>query len=119
MKPKLGQVNFSKKLFTETINAIASQWNHDDKCREAFNVILPEDRVFGYDNHYLELQLLKLLKTAFNDDHDDSWIDYFIYELDFGVKYIEGCVTEADGINIDLSSPYHLYKYLIKNIKEK
>lgn len=35
------------------------------------------------------------------DEYD--WIDYFMYELDFGEKYYDGCVLDKDKSIIDLS----------------
>jgi hypothetical protein len=86
----------SKELFIESIGAIEKQKIHDRKCSDAFRVILPHDYVSGYDNSCVVEQLIKVLKIATNDNHKDSWIDYFIWELDFGNLYKEGCVTIND-----------------------
>jgi hypothetical protein len=83
---------FTKELFIETINEIEKQHRHDSKCSEAFRVILPHDYVSNYANHYLLNQLVKILKIAMDDNHQDSWIEYFMWELDFGAKYSIGCV---------------------------
>lgn len=86
----------TKELFIETIAEIEKQKIHDRKCSDAFQVILPHDYVSGYDNGYVREQLIKLLKIATNDNHKDSWIEYFIWELDFGRLYKEGCVKILD-----------------------
>lgn len=41
-------------------------------------------------------------------------VSYFIYELNFGKEYTEGCV-EDNGVNIDFSTAESLYDYLTKN----
>jgi hypothetical protein len=84
----------------------------DSKCSEAFSVILPHDHVSGYDNHLVIDQLLKLLKIAMNDDKTNSWIEYFLYELNFGPKYYHGCANNADGSFIDLSDAGKLWDFL-------
>ena len=114
-KTPIGTLVITKKLFIETIEALKKQEEHDDKCRDAFNVILPDDRVMGYDNTHITHHLIELLKLSFKDNHRDSWIDYFIYELDFGAKYTYGCASERDGTDIDLSTPEELYKFLLKD----
>lgn len=39
-------------------------------------------------------------------------ISYFIYELDYGREYQEGCVSDKNG-NIDISTPGKLYDFLM------
>lgn len=92
----LGNVVFSKELFIETINEIEKQHRHDSKCSEAFRVILPNDHISNYANHWLQNQLIKVLQIAMNDNHKHSWIGYYMWELDFGLKYYKGCVKIHD-----------------------
>ncbi len=107
-------LHITRNLFIETINEIKKQYDHDNKCYEAYKVIFADDYVSGYDNHWIQNQLIKLLKVALNDDHKDSWIEYFLYELDFGKKYKRGCATDVDGTIINISDAGHLYDYLTK-----
>ena len=114
-KSKAGKINITKELFCEIFEVIRKQMELDDKCGDAFNIILPNDFTSGYDNSLLSNQLLKLVKVAFNDNTRESWIDYFIWELNFGKSYSEGCACYKDGSNINLSSVNDLYEFLIKN----
>ena len=114
MKKYLGSIYFDKKTFVETIAQIKEQIKHDSKCSKAFMVVMPNDFISGYDNHRLQNQLLKILQIAFDDLHKESWIEYFIWELDFGKKYKHGCASNADGSNINLSSAGKLWEFLIK-----
>lgn len=100
-----------KKLFIETIEAIESQYRHDQECSKAFSVILPDDHISLYDNHKLTSQLSKLVKVAMNDDHDESWIEYFMWELDFGKNYSKGCII-IDGIDFKLKTAEDLWDLL-------
>jgi hypothetical protein len=77
----------TKELFINSINLIEKQFEHDQKCSDAASIIFPSDFISGYDNHYLLDGLLSILKMTLNDNHKDSWIEYFIYELEFGKKY--------------------------------
>ena len=110
--PLLCEVYFSRELFVETINELEKQYNHDTKCSDAFRVILPNDFVSNYDNHFITNQLIKIIQIAMNDNHKHSWIEYYMYELDFGKKYKFGCATMKDGTNIHLSNAYCLWDFL-------
>lgn len=61
--------------------------------------------------------VVKLLEKLMQDRGGN--ISYFIYELDFGREYREGCVSDNNG-NIDISTPEKLYdllmaEYVVKN----
>lgn len=107
----LGKVVFSRELFIETINEIEKQHRHDYKCSEAFKVILPNDYTSNYANHWLHNQLVKVLKTAMNDNHQHSWIEYYIWEIDFGLKYFKGCV-QIHGKDFELKTASDLWVLL-------
>lgn len=104
-------MKINKKMFIKTIDSIENQLNHDHKCCEAFNIILPSDYVSGYDNGRLYDQMIKLLQYLTNDNSDDGWIEYFIWELDFGRKYKKGC-CKINGKDVNLSSSGKLYDVL-------
>ena len=55
--------------------------------------------------------VVKLLENMFNDTDIISW---WIYELDYGRKYEEGCIQDCDGKIIDIPTAEKLYDYLIK-----
>ena len=76
-----------------------------------------------YDLHYkyglnapdintLQDELIDVLQMYFDNGGD---IEYFIYDMEFGKKYEPGMVTEADGTEIDYSTPEKLYDYLMKH----
>lgn len=50
--------------------------------------------------------LEKLMRDIFGN------ISYFIYELDYGREYQEGCVSDKNG-NIDIGTPEKLYDFLM------
>ena len=108
----------TKEMFGACIDAIQQQEEYDRKCTDAFQIILNEDRVtIGYDNGILTRQLIKLLVACMNDKGD--WIEYFIYDLDYGKNYKEGCATHEDNAPIDLSTTDKLYDFLLNEINEK
>lgn len=49
---------------------------------------------------------------------DTDMISWWIYELNYGKEYEEGCFMEND-TNIDVSTVEKLYDYLIQDLKRK
>ena len=54
--------------------------------------------------------VVKLLEKLMRDSFGN--ISYFIYELDYGREYQEGCVSDKNG-NIDISTSEKLYDFLM------
>lgn len=100
-----------KEIFVETIEKLRQQIDHDVRCGEAFTTILPNDFVSGYDNHWVVNQLIKILKVMTNDDTQHSWIEYFIWDLDFGRKWKKGMVSVND-IDYKLKTTNDLWNLL-------
>ena len=101
---------FSKDLFIKTIDAIEKQYDHDRKCSEAFKVILPNDFISNYDNHLLQNQLIEILQIAMKDNHL-SWIEHYMWELDFGRSWEKGNVT-VGGKDFPLQNVHDLWALL-------
>lgn len=110
-KKGTGLIVFTKELFIETMNEIKKQHAHDLKCSDAFEVILPSDFVTVYDNHWIHNQLVKILKVAFRDDHKDSWIEYYMWELDFGKEWKKDSIT-VKGKSVKLKTAEDLWELL-------
>ena len=105
-------MKIDKEYFTKIINNLQKQAEHDSKCSDAFSVILPNDYVSLYDNSILFDTIINMLKVYFNDKF--NWIEYYIYDLDYGKKYYHGCVKIHDE-PIDISTPEKLYDFLLLN----
>ena len=58
--------------------------------------------------------VIELLTDMFNAGDIISW---WIYDLEYGTKYKDGCITEKDGTIIDVSTAEKLYDYLKENNK--
>lgn len=107
----LGKIVFTKDMFIKAINEIEKQYNHDRKCSDAFKVILPNDYTSNYDNHWLQNQLVEILQIAMNDNHKESLIEYFMWELDFGRNWKEDSI-KIDGKNVKLQNANDLWDLL-------
>lgn len=44
-----------------------------------------------------------------------EYINYFIYELDYGRKYETGMITDESGQDIDIHTPNLLYDFISNN----
>jgi hypothetical protein len=73
------------------------------KLSDSFN-----DGLFG--TAWYEILIVDILKDAFNDESD--WIGYWIYELEFGKTYKQGCVKDRNNKPIPLKTINDLYNLL-------
>jgi len=107
----------NKQLFTRSIDAIKEQFDHNEKINEAAAIIYPNAFEANLHNSKdLHNVVIELLQVATGDDKykgeiGGSWIDYFIFELDFGRKYKKGMVR-LRGKPYDLSTAGKLYHFL-------
>ena len=60
-----------------------------------------------------ESTVVFLLKRIMRDQYE--YIDYFIYELDYGRKYEVGMITDENGQDIDIHTPDLLYDFISNN----
>lgn len=100
-----------KEDFVKRINKLKEQFDYDNEASKAFGVILKNDFVSGYDNSKIIDEYISLLSENIGDT--SKWIEYYVYEVEFGKKDYEGRI-KIDNENIRLSTPEDLYD-LIKN----
>lgn len=56
--------------------------------------------------------VVDLLSLATHDE--DDWISYWVFDLDCGKEYQDGCVTDADSSIIKLETIDDLWNVLVK-----
>ena len=61
--------------------------------------------------------VVKLLEKLLRDSFGN--VSYFIYELDYGKEYRQGCISDEKGENIDISTPEKLYDYLASEYEKR
>ncbi len=115
------EVPLTKQEFVDIINRLREATELVDKVEELFRNSrdnLECDFCNGAGLQiYHEGIVVKLLEKLMQDSVGN--ISYFIYELDYGREYREGCVSDSNG-NIDISTPEKLYnllmaEYVVKN----
>lgn len=111
-------INFDFMVFEKIMISLEKQSIYDTKCTKHIQEVFNDNFITGYNNTILVNQLLTIVKDVFNDNNKDSWIEYYIYELEFGKKYKDGCASYNNGEKIDISNLTNLYNFLIKNLYE-
>ena len=104
-----------KSLFVESIEAIKQQYLIDIKVAEHLCKAFPDafSATLLPNNNILNAAILKILKTEMNDVHD--WIEYFIWELDFGKENNRLKVFVGQD-RVSLSTPEELYYFLKRGL---
>lgn len=108
----------TKKEFIDIINKLKEADDFvnetNEKARKLDNAIISDFFNASSLSISHENIVVKLLEKIFNDT---DTISYWLYELEYGSKYKEGCVSESDGTIVDISTSEKLYDYLIKNVE--
>lgn len=111
MKP-----NINKQQFLEYIDKIKETFKKDEELSTAIEKACDNDCfIVGLYTHECST-LVNLLSLAMGLEvgtRDGNILEYFIYELDFGKDYTEGCYSRLDDTPIDISTPEKLYEFII------
>lgn len=104
-------MNITKKQFVAAMGAIRSQQKRDDGISNSLSEVCGERVPFFGGGHGLA-GLMKLLKELTRDEC--SWIEYFIYDMDYGKKWKPSSIT-IDGKSVSLKTSSDLYNVLSDN----
>ena len=109
-------MRITKEEFTRAINALQTQSNYDKEWAKKVGEVFPAafDANLLYNNREVTEGLISLLESLTGDE-ETKWIDYFMYECDFGNKELE-CRHE-DGTTFILKTPEDVYDLLESNMK--
>jgi hypothetical protein len=105
-------MKITKEQFTKSMEAIKEQVDIDIKNHDALEVLLPSDFVTNFRN-VLYNALIDILEEVTNDN--GGWIEYFLWELDFGKENWRLKVYSKDKKEIPLSSIDDLWNLLNEN----
>ena len=105
-KPKVIKCNLNKKIFCELINKIQYEINKKDKLFQALQEF--DEESYFYPTGIIP-DIIDFLKELMEDKNE--WIEYFIYELDFGKEYCEDSV-KINGKAYELKTSAQLYNLL-------
>lgn len=97
----------TKNNFIKYINKIKELREIEDNLNSAGTKLVEFHISFA---EYEQL-IVDILEDAF-DDQKFNWVSYFIYELDFGSEWCQGCI-EMNGEDVFLSNASELYDLLV------
>lgn len=107
------EVPMTKQEFVDIINRLREATELVDKVEELFRDSRDNLECDFCNGAGLQIShegiVVKLLEKLMQDSYGN--ISYFIYELDYGKEYQDGCVLDSTG-NIDISTPEKLYDFL-------
>jgi hypothetical protein len=109
-----------KELFIEAIEAIKKQFDLDSEVSTHLGKAFPDafEANLLPRNHLLQNALIHVLQVEMNDlelcEYGLSWIEYFLWELNFGEKNHLLKVTQ-NGKEIKMSTAGELYDFLENN----
>lgn len=108
------EVPLTKQEFVDIISRLREATELVDKVEEFFHNSRDNLECDFCNGAGLQIShegiVVKLLEKLMQDGAGN--ISYFIYELDYGKEYQDGCVSDSNG-NIDISTPEKLYDFLM------
>ncbi len=109
----------SKEEFVNIIDTLRKYDEREEKLCKAMNEISPDFIVDFYPLSEYKTIIIRLLEKEMNAEQLDevygSDIQYFIYDLDYGIKWKPDSIIGKDGTSIDISTAEKLYDYLLAN----
>ena len=108
------EILLSKREFVDILNRLQTATELVDKVEELFRQSrdnLENDFCNGAGLQVSHEGVVVQLLEKIMDDSGEN-ISYFIYELDYGKEYKEGCISDDNG-NIDISTAEKLYDFLV------
>ena len=110
LKGKIHMAQLNSKQFSQVMNKLKVQWNaldEIDSLASKYAMSLEFVSLTQFD------AICNCLEIMF-DDYEDRWINYWMFDLDFGQKAEEYNVI-MDGKRIDLRTPENLYNMITGN----
>lgn len=99
----------SREDFTSIMEDLQSVNDYTNALNDCFRKHDVDGYLFQPD---CTCSTIKLLHLMFGKADEAEWIEYFVFDMDFGRKYKDGAVTDGKGKNIKLASIDDLYNLL-------
>jgi len=105
----------TRELFIESIEALRKQHEQDVAASENLSKVFPDAFQANLmpKNNYVTSAMIKLLEVQSNDlENEISWIEYFVFDLEYGAKWKAGMIKDENNNNVDISDTGKLWDYL-------
>lgn len=99
-------------MFIKVLQEIQYKFELNEKISDCIRKYKDKTYVGSIQYSCLDISLGRLIIDLLDDYYKDDIISYWVYELDFGKKYKEGCFQDTCGKSIDISTIEKLYDYL-------
>lgn len=100
----------SREKFTEMLNFMKKKERYIQQLIELIQKNNLEFSYSPYDEY--NSNIIDLLASLFeNEDRAKDWIAYWVYDLNYGDKYFDGCVSHGS-TDIKLKTADDLFDYL-------
>lgn len=109
----------SKEKFVEILNRLENYDDLQDKINDLFKENIDNKEMDFVNAGSICIGHESIVVYLLENMFDTDMIGYWVYELDYGEKYTEGCVLDENMNNIDLSTAEKLYDYLIKTLESE
>ena len=112
------KTDMNKEIFIEAIEAIQKQVALDIEVSKHLGKAFPDafEANLLPKNHFLQNALLHVFQVEMNDlqlcEHGQSWIEYFLWELNFGEENYRLKVYDENKKEIPMSTAAELYDFL-------
>jgi len=122
-KAKIANLQLTESTFVKILEAHEKQWNLDREnsklLENTLNTLFTNgtNYIIGYNNKAIQDGIIEFLESLFQDT--GGWIEYFVYELDYGKDYTPKSVFDETGKPIDLSTSAKLFNFLIDELENK
>ena len=106
----------SKKKFIKYLNRLKALNQEIDEINKAYN----NSKFFSLDISFYEYEelIIDMLEEVFQDK-EGRWIDYFVYDLEFGTRWKKDMITDKNDKDIPLKNEEDLYNLLMENLVSK
>ena len=103
----------TKEQFVKVMNFMKDREESFEQLSEAMENLADGFRVEFFPNYDYDAQIIFLLSLLLNEPTEDSLIDYFIYELEWGKSNYASTAFTFNDHQYDLSSIEKLYDALV------
>lgn len=104
-----------KETFVKTINFLKEREDKMEEINKLFTEEFEDSIFYPYFKH--DKMIVELLSEIMDDQGE--WIEYYLYENDYGHDLEPDSVSEPDGTPIDITAPEKLYDFLVKEHKRR
>lgn len=99
----------TEEQFTKVIDAFEAQYRLQEEQRKSLQTAFPESEIILKYPTLVGNAVLDMFQEHFKNA--DAWIEYYMYEIDFGKSFKYGMI-DIDNIPVSLRNATELYEII-------